>query len=91
MEARDPTLVVMRGRDKWDTAPPAGESYAALARRVAAWRSEVIQDTVVTAHGGPMRVLIALAGIAEPADAADYRVEQGVVYAFAGDAMQKYG
>ena len=91
MQTRDPELVVMRGRDKWHTAPPGGESYAALSRRVAAWHSEVTRDTVVTAHGGPMRVLIALAGIAEPADAADHRVEQGVVYAFAYGTMSKHG
>jgi broad specificity phosphatase PhoE len=91
MQARDPALFAMRGRDKWDTAPPGGESYAALARRVAAWHDEVSRDTVVAAHGGPMRVLMVITGLARPAKATDLRIEQGVVYVFANGAMSKHG
>jgi broad specificity phosphatase PhoE len=91
IEARDPTLFARRLEDKWETAPPSGESYAELAKRVAAWRAGVARDTVVSAHGGTLRALIALAGIARPAEAAELTIEQGVVYVFSNGGMEKYG
>jgi probable phosphoglycerate mutase len=88
MQARDPTRFAERSRDKWDTAPPSGESYAALMRRVAAWYAALTRDTVVAAHGGTTRVLMVITGVAAPADAADCRIEQGAVYVFADGKLR---
>lgn len=91
IRARDAALFARRTRDKWDTPPPGGESYAVMTRRVASWRAELAVDTVVVAHGGTMRALMFLTGLAGPEEAADMRIEQGVVYVFTDGAMSKYG
>lgn len=89
--ARDPDICDMRDREKWNNVPPGGESYAQLALRVAAWRSELAADTVVSAHGGTLRALMVISGFEQPAIAADLRIEQGAVYAFAGGTLVKHG
>lgn len=43
--------------DRWNARPPGGESFAMLSARVTAWLREVTRDTVVVAHGGPMRCI----------------------------------
>jgi probable phosphoglycerate mutase len=91
MQVRDPEVYGTRGRDKWGTAPPAGESYAELARRVGDWYAEVNEDTIVSAHGGTTRVLMVITGVARPDDVVDLRIEQGVIYVFAGGKLAKYG
>lgn len=50
-------LVERRKADKWSFRPPSGETYAELAFRVGEWLRTVDRDTVVTAHGGVLRVL----------------------------------
>ncbi|MEM0907163.1 MAG: histidine phosphatase family protein [Pseudomonadota bacterium] len=50
-------LVKARKRDKWGFRPPGGETYGELAIRIAAWLESVTSDTVVTSHGGVLRVL----------------------------------
>ncbi len=46
-------------RDRWNYIPPGAgaESFAMLHARVCAWFTEVMGDTVVVSHGGPMRCL----------------------------------
>jgi len=90
IQARYPDLFAVRSRDKWHTAPPGGESYAALARRVEAWYAGVTQDTVVSAHGGTARVLMVITGVATPEEAADCPIRQGAVYVFADGKLQIY-
>jgi broad specificity phosphatase PhoE len=63
IDARTPGALLDRERDKWDFAPPGGESYRALTQRMAAWYAELTTDTVVTAHGGGARALMALFNI----------------------------
>ena len=58
----------------------------ACASGTRAWR----RDTVVTAHGGTARGLIAHLGIAKPAAAPLIDIEQGVVYVFEGDKLTRY-
>ena len=48
------------------------------------------RDTVVVAHGGTARGLMAHLGIAKPAAAPLIDIEQGVVYVFAGDKLTRY-
>jgi probable phosphoglycerate mutase len=90
LQAREPDLLAARERDKWNFAPPGGESYAALLTRVTAWHATVPRDSVIVAHGGTARALVALRGIAEPEQAATYSVDQGVVYVFAGCGLARY-
>jgi len=76
-----------REEDKWNFAPPGGESYADLMARVRAWHETVGRASVVVAHGGTARALVALRGIAAPEKAAAFDIEQGVVYLFAAGGV----
>ncbi len=60
LRALDPQVAVRRQRDKWGLVPPAGESYAMLAERVAPALADLTRDAVVVSHGGIARVLLAL-------------------------------
>lgn len=91
MEAHDPATFAARAKDRWHVTAPRGETYAQVTERVRAWHGETAGDAVVVAHGGTMRALMVALGIASPHEAADARVDQGVVYAFAGGTMTKYG
>ena len=89
--ARDEDVVAARASDKWGFVPPGGESYAQVGRRIRAWYDAVGQDTVVAAHGGTARALIAHLAIAPPEEATHYPIDQGVVYVFAGNQVGRYG
>lgn len=62
VEAKSPDLARRRIADKWRFVPPAGESYEMLARRITPWLTAVERDTVMVAHGGVARVMMALVG-----------------------------
>jgi broad specificity phosphatase PhoE len=79
-----------RAQDKWDFAPPGGESYRALTARIGKWYDALTQATVVAAHGGGVRALIALFGLLPQDEATHAQIEQGVVYAFADGKMARY-
>jgi broad specificity phosphatase PhoE len=83
-------VLAARERDKWNFVPPEGESYADLLVRLTAWHATVVRDSVVVAHGGTARALVALRGIAEPEKAAAFRIDQGVVYVFAAQGLTRY-
>ncbi len=88
--ARDKDVLAKREVDKWSFAPPAGESYAELARRIGEWWTALREDTVVAAHGGTARALLAHLAVVPPEAAPHYSIEQGVVYAFAGNHVTRY-
>jgi broad specificity phosphatase PhoE len=88
--AQDGHLIAERESDKWGFVPPAGESYAQLTRRISEWYATVHGDTVVSAHGGTARALIAYFAIVPPQDAPHYSIDQGVVYVFADDRIARY-
>jgi probable phosphoglycerate mutase len=88
--ARDHDVLVQREADKWSFLPPAGESYAQVARRIAEWYQTLDADTVVCAHGGTARALIAHVQIVSAQDAPHYPVDHGVVYVFAGNRLGRY-
>jgi probable phosphoglycerate mutase len=71
--------------------PPGGESYAQVTVRIADWYETLGRDTVVAAHGGTARALVAYLKLAPPQDATHYSIEQGVVYVFAGNRLARYG
>ena len=90
IEARTPGILAQRDRDKWDFAPPGGESYRQLATRVGDWYASLTCDAVVAAHGGGVRALMALLHIVTKDEATRAPIEQGVVYVFADGAMSRY-
>ncbi len=90
IDARMPGLLAEREQDKWDFAPPGGESYRALTIRVSEWYAELTQDTVVAAHGGVARALISLFGLLPRDEATHAQIGQGVVYVFSDAKMARY-
>ena len=84
IQARDPGVLARRERDKWDFPPPGGESYRDVAKRVADWYASVTRDTVVAAHGGVARALMANFHILPEEEATHADIAQGVVYVFSG-------
>ena len=87
---RDQQGVAAREHDKWHFRPPGGESYEQMSARVRDWYQSLRADTVVTAHGGTARGLIAHLGIAKPAAAPLLDIAQGVVYVFEGERLTRY-
>ena len=90
IEARSPNAVAERERDKWGFTPPGGESYRDVTARVGAWYASVTRDTVVAAHGGVGRGLIAHFNILPHQEAAHADIVHGAVYVLAGGTLAKY-
>jgi probable phosphoglycerate mutase len=90
LQTREAEALARRERDKWGFVLPGGESYAQLVVRVRAWYQGVERDTVVAAHGGVCRALMAHLGIARPETASMGDIGQGVVYLFEGDRMTRH-
>jgi broad specificity phosphatase PhoE len=90
IEARMPGLLAERERDKWDFAAPGGESYRDLTARISEWYGALTRDTVVAAHGGGVRALMALFHIVPKEEATHAQIAQGVVYVFADGMMTRY-
>jgi broad specificity phosphatase PhoE len=91
VRARAPQALAERERDKWDFVPPGGESYAQVAVRMRDWYAALAGDTVVVAHGGTARALIAVLGVTSPAKAPSIEIGQGIVYRFGDGGMSRYG
>src|SRR5580704_1282116 len=87
---RDPDIVARRETDKWEFLPPGGENYRQLALRVAAWYATLTRDTVVCAHGGTGRAMVAVLGIAPPEQAVHHTIDQNVVYVLAPNSLTRY-
>jgi broad specificity phosphatase PhoE len=90
IEARNPEALAARERDKWGFTPPGGESYRDVTKRMGAWYKTLTRDTVVTAHGGVARGLIAHFNFLPHEEAAHADIVHGVVYVFAGGTMARY-
>ncbi len=90
VEAHEPGVLARRERDKWDFAPPGGESYRQVAKRVAEWYAALTRDTVVIAHGGVGRSLMANFHIVPEEKATHAEIAQGVVYVFSAGKMTRY-
>jgi probable phosphoglycerate mutase len=91
LQLREQDGLAAREHDKWNFAPPGGESYADLLARVSAWHATVVRDSIVVAHGGTARALMVHLRIAAPEKAPAAVVEQGVVYLFAAGRIARYG
>ena len=90
LHTRDPQRIAQREHDKWHFLPPGGESYQMVSARMRDWYESLAADTVVTAHGGTARGLIAHLGIAKPAAAPLLDIAQGVVYVFESERLTRY-
>jgi broad specificity phosphatase PhoE len=88
--ARDPDVVAKREADKWGFTPPGGENYEQVAARVGASYRALRGDTVVAAHGGTARALVAYLKIAPVEDAVHYPIDHGVVYVLREGSMARY-
>jgi broad specificity phosphatase PhoE len=90
MQVEDPELFARRQIEKWTVSPPGGESYVAVQGRMQDWYDQLREDTVAVAHGGTARALMVALGIETPLTAADLTIEQGAVYVFGEDGLNKY-
>jgi broad specificity phosphatase PhoE len=90
IEAREPGVLARRERDKWDFRPAGGESYRDAAKRVAEWYATVTRDTVVAAHGGVARALMANFHILPEEEATHADILHGVVYVLSDGTMARY-
>jgi broad specificity phosphatase PhoE len=80
--ARDPKGVAARRADKWNFAPPNGESYAMLAARVLAWLETLTAEAFVVSHGGVARALMTLIAGMPGETAASEPIVQGRAMVF---------
>jgi broad specificity phosphatase PhoE len=60
VQRHDPEGYRTRKTDRWDSVPPEGESYSMLATRIRSWAEKLDGPTVAVAHGGVIRVMIAM-------------------------------
>jgi probable phosphoglycerate mutase len=86
----EPNVVEQREADKWLFRPPGGENYQQVAQRVGAWYAALARDTVVCAHGGTGRALIAVLDVVPPDRAVHHSIDQGVVYVFEGNSLARF-
>jgi probable phosphoglycerate mutase len=91
IQLRDPDVLARRERDKWGFTPPGGECYRDIATRVGDWCAAQTRDTVVVAHGGVARSLMANFDIMSDEDATHADVLHGRLYVFAANTMTRYG
>ncbi|MBV8106641.1 MAG: histidine phosphatase family protein [Hyphomicrobiales bacterium] len=82
VKARDPKLVTARRADKWNFAPPGGESYAMLAGRLKPWLASLAGDDFIVSHGGVARAFMTLIAGVPPEIAAEAPIAQGRAIVF---------
>jgi broad specificity phosphatase PhoE len=82
VKARDPKAVMARRADKWNFAPPGGESYAMLAERLKPWLASLGGDAFIVAHGGVARAFMTLIEGVPPEIAAEAPIAQGRAIVF---------
>jgi broad specificity phosphatase PhoE len=90
LQAREAPALAERERDKWGFVLPGGESYAQLQVRIRSWYESLERDSVVSAHGGVCRALIAHFNLAQPEAASVGDIGQGCVYVFDGISMARH-
>jgi probable phosphoglycerate mutase len=90
MQAADPAFYARRLTDKWALAPEDGETYADVERRVRDWYKSLSGDIVAVAHGGTARALMVALGFETPQSAVDLPIQQGAVYVFGEDGVEKF-
>jgi broad specificity phosphatase PhoE len=87
----DPKGVKARRADKWDFAPPGGESYAMLTERLRSWLASLSADAFVVSHGGVARVLMTLLARVPAEVAAEAPIVQGRAIVFGNGSYEWIG
>ena len=88
---QDPAGAQARAGDKWNFAPPDGESYAMLAERLQPWLATRDADCFVVSHGGVARALMTLIAGVSPAAAENADIWQGKAILFEGGGLSWIG
>jgi broad specificity phosphatase PhoE len=88
---RDPAGARAREADKWNFAPPDGESYAMLAERLQPWLASRQADCFVVSHGGVARALMTLIAGISPSAAENADIWQGKAILFEGGGFSWIG
>jgi broad specificity phosphatase PhoE len=86
VKAEDPQDLGAYKADRWDMAPPDGESYVMLTERLAPWLDSLREPTVAVSHAGVARALLALLTDMTPDDLPTLAIPQGRVLVFEGGA-----
>jgi broad specificity phosphatase PhoE len=91
IEAHSPGGLAARAADRWNYAPPDGESYAMVGKRTGAWLGDFAGEgtRVVISHGITGRLLRGLYMGMAKADMGGLNQPQDAVYRLAGGAMTK--
>jgi broad specificity phosphatase PhoE len=89
-EADKPELFAARLTQKWTLPAPGGESYVEVEARVRAWAAELTGDVVAVAHGGTCRALMVALGLDTPDGVSELPIQQGAVYVFSADGLEKF-
>lgn len=79
-----PDLVAWHEANKWDHAPPGGESYSQAVGRVSEFLGELASETVVVCHGGVIRATRFLIEGSDGPDIVGQPVPQDRIYRFDG-------
>jgi len=85
----DPATYDARERDKWNIAPPGGESYAQVAERAESWISSLSADTFSVTHGAFARVVRGLFLGLDWRGITALDEPQGVVFRVRGSAVER--
>jgi probable phosphoglycerate mutase len=88
---QDPAGAQARETDKWNFAPPDGESYAMLAERLQPWLATRAADCFVVSHGGVARALMTLIAGVDPSAAENADIWQGKAILFEGGGLSWIG
>jgi hypothetical protein len=80
-----------READKWNFAPPDGESYAMLAAPLKPWLESRRADGFAVSHGGVARALMSLIAGVNPAAAENADIWQGRAILFEGGGLKWIG
>ena len=91
VEKRDPAGARARAADKWNFAPPGGESYAMLAERLEPWLESRDADCFVASHGGVARAFMTLIADVSPSAAENADIWQGRAILFEGGRYRWIG
>ena len=91
VERQDAARARAREADKWNFAPPRGESYAMLADRVRPWLDALEGDCLIASHGGVARALMAMLGGVASTVAENANIWQGRAIVFDKGAFRWIG
>jgi probable phosphoglycerate mutase len=91
LQTQEAVALARREKDPWRFAPPGGESFEQLQVRIGGWHREIARDTVVSAHLGTARALLAHLGLEPQTGASRSRIEHAVVYVFDHNGMTRHG